>query len=217
MVLCAVVFLFQVGSSLDVQEAMIYRYGMIPAVIGGAGQLPPDLAGVPAFITPITSMFLHGGWMHIIGNMMFLWIFGDNIEDVLGHVRFIILYALAGLAAAGLQYISAPQSTIPMVGASGAISGVLGAYILLFPKARVLTLVWFGFFLTTIRISALWFLGGWFGLQWVNALLSSGSEGGGVAWWAHIGGFVAGMLALVVLKPRKYLFGGSKDGPWGRR
>jgi rhomboid family protein len=214
MVVCVLVFFYQVGSSAQDAEAFILRFGLIPSVLLGDVRLPPELAGVPASFTVVSSMFLHGGWMHLIGNMLFLWIFGNNIEDVLGHGRFILFYLLSGFGAAALQVWADPASQAPMIGASGAISGVLGAYMILFPRARVLTLVFLGIFITTVRIRALWFLGGWFAMQWFNALASGAAEGG-VAWWAHIGGFIAGALALLILKPHKYIFGGGRKGPWG--
>jgi len=147
-------------------------------------------------------MFLHGGWMHLIGNMWFMWIFGDNIEDDLGHLKFIGFYLICGLTAAGLQMALNPASTIPMVGASGAISGVLGAYILLYPRVKVLTLVFLGFFITTARIAAGWFLGIWFGIQALYAFASVPGDGGGVAFWAHVGGFLAGMGLIFLMRPK---------------
>jgi membrane associated rhomboid family serine protease len=211
-IICVLVFLWQVGSGAEGGHNIVYRYGFIPALLSGLGELPPHLSGFPEYLTSVTSMFLHGGWFHLLGNMMFLWIFGDNIEDVLGHYRFVVFYILSGLGAVLLQYLSDPTSALPMVGASGAIAGVLGAYIVLFPRAKILTLIWFGFFLTTVRIRALWFLGAWFLMQWVSALSSNADVG--VAWWAHIGGFIAGFLVLLILKPRSYIFG-RKRGPWG--
>ena len=209
--ICVLVFLIQQISSNEASHDMVYRFGFIPALLTGAGELPPHLSGFPSLLTSVTSMFMHGGWFHLLGNMMFLWIFGDNIEDVLGHVRFVVFYFLGGFGAVLLHFLSDTSSIIPMIGASGAISAVLGAYIVLFPRAKVLTLVWLGFFLTTVRIPALWFLGVWFVMQWLNALNSTSASG--VAWWAHVGGFIAGILALFVLKPSRYVFGGKK-GPW---
>ena len=211
--ICIVVFFLQVSSGmLSGDMEMTLRYGFIPAVVNGQAQLPPDVAGFPSSWTIVTSMFLHGGWMHLIGNMLFLYIFADNVEDVLGSSKFITLYLLSGLGAALFQYASDSSSTIPMIGASGAISGVLGAYLILFPKAKVLSLIFLGFFATTMRIAAGWFLGGWFAIQGISAMMSDG--GAGVAWWAHIGGFIVGMLALLILKPRNYLFGSRRKGPW---
>ncbi|WP_405242102.1 rhomboid family intramembrane serine protease [Lentisalinibacter salinarum] len=150
--------------------------------------------------TTITSMFLHGGWFHLIGNMWFLYIFGNNVEDSMGHTRFVIFYLLCGLAAAALQTVFDPDSTIPMVGASGAIGGVMGAYILLYPKVRVHTLIVFGFYITTIAVPAVFMLGYWFLLQLISGFSTIGSQGGGVAFWAHVGGFVAGGLLILLFR-----------------
>jgi len=145
-----------------------------------------------------TSIFLHGSWMHLLGNMWFLWIFGNNIEDSMGRLRFIVFYFLFGLAAAMAQVLASPDSPIPMVGASGAISGVMGAYLLLYPNVKVYAMVPLGFFLTSVALPAWVMLGYWFLIQFVSGLLTAGSETGGVAFWAHIGGFVAG---VVLIKP----------------
>jgi membrane associated rhomboid family serine protease len=150
--------------------------------------------------TTITSMFLHGGWFHLIGNMWFLYIFGNNVEDSMGHGRFVIFYLLCGLAAAALQTVFDPDSTIPMVGASGAIGGVMGAYILLYPKVRVHMLIVFGFYITTIAVPAVFMLGYWFLLQLISGFSTIGSQGGGVAFWAHVGGFVAGGLLILLFR-----------------
>ncbi|MBI6546589.1 MAG: rhomboid family intramembrane serine protease [Cyanobacteria bacterium NC_groundwater_1444_Ag_S-0.65um_54_12] len=149
-----------------------------------------------ALLTPLTAMFLHGGWLHLLGNMWFLFIFGDNVEGRLGHVRYLLFYLFAGVAATGLQLAFDLGSPLPQLGASGAIAGTLGAYLVMFPYARVLTLIPLGFFVTTAWIAAPWFLGIWFLLQAVSGLLSLSlaSGGGGVAWWAHIGGFLVGVM-----------------------
>ena len=141
-------------------------------------------------------MFMHGGWLHILGNMLFLWVFGDNVEDVMGPGRFFVFYVLCGLAAAGAQIATDPDSVVPMVGASGAIGGVMGAYAILFPRARVHLLIILVFYVTTISVPAILMLGYWFVLQLFSGVFSLGQSGGGVAFWAHIGGFVAG-LALI--------------------
>jgi membrane associated rhomboid family serine protease len=146
---------------------------------------------------------MHGGWMHLIGNMLYLWIFGNNVEDAMGHRRFVVFYAVCGLAAVGLHATMDAHSNIPLIGASGAISGVLGAYLLLYPHARVLVAIPLGFILHTTRLPAGWVLGFWFVLQIVNSLLSAGSEGGGVAWGAHVGGFLAGMLLIPLFKRKR--------------
>jgi len=154
------------------------------------------LDGTGTLYTPITAMFMHGGWFHIIGNMWFLWVFGDNVEDIMGPVRFVIFYLICGLAAAFAQVITDVDSVVPMVGASGAIGGVMGAYARMFPKARVNLLIFFGFYITTIAVPAVYMLGYWFLLQLLGGLPSVGAAGGGVAFWAHIGGFVAGLLLV---------------------
>lgn len=213
MVVCVVVFLLQLAAGQEGQSEVIYRFGLIPSVFLGNASLPEGLSGFPPVLTLFTSMFLHGGWLHLGGNMLFLWIFGNNIEDVLGHLKFLIFYALSGVGAGFAQMLVDTSSQVPMVGASGAIAGILAAYMVLFPRARILTLVWLGFFVTTVRIAAIWFLGIWLGLQWLNALTTT-AGGSGVAWWAHLGGFGAGLILLVFLKPPKYLFGSKRRGPW---
>ena len=151
-----------------------------------------------AWYTPLTSMFLHGGWFHLIGNMWFLWLFGNNVEDSMGHVRYLAFYLLSGFAAAGVQTFMNPASVLPMVGASGAISGIMGAYIVLYPRVRVHMLVVLVIFITRIVVPAYLMLGYWFVLQLLGG--SMASEGGGVAFWAHIGGFLAGALLISVFK-----------------
>ena len=157
---------------------------------------------MPSWFTPLTSMFMHGSWMHLIGNMWFLWIFGNNVEDSMGHARFVVFYLLCGFAAAAAQTLADPDSIIPMVGASGAIGGVMGAYVVLYPRVKVHMLVFLGFFVTTIAVPAVFMLGYWFALQLLSGALSSAVEGG-VAFWAHVGGFVAGaVLVLLFRNPR---------------
>ena len=199
-VACVLVFFWQLSLGPQ-QERMVYALGVIPAVLFGYLQLPEGIALVAPPATVFSAMFLHGGWMHLIGNMLYLWIFGNNIEDAMGHGRFIIFYLLCGIAAALAQALPDPHSQIPMIGASGAISGVLGAYLLLYPHARVLVLIPLGFYLTTLRLKAGWVLGFWFVLQLVNSAASAGQQGG-VAFGAHIGGFVAGILLLPLFKRR---------------
>jgi membrane associated rhomboid family serine protease len=153
----------------------------------------------------VTSMFLHGSWMHLLGNMWFLWIFGNNVEDSMGRLRFILFYLLTGLAAAAGQVLTSPDSPIPMVGASGAISGVMGAYLILYPRVRVFALVPLGFFLTSLALPAWVMLGYWFVIQFVSGLVSVGGEGGGVAFWAHVGGFVAGVVLVKLFARPDYV------------
>ena len=157
---------------------------------------------MPSWFTPLTSMFMHGGWMHLIGNMWFLWIFGNNVEDSMGHARFLAFYLLCGLTAGAVQTFADPASIIPMVGASGAIGGVMGAYVVLYPRVHVHMLVFLGFFVTTIAVPAVFMLGYWFVLQLISGWLSNTAEGG-VAFWAHVGGFIAGaLLVLLFRNPR---------------
>jgi membrane associated rhomboid family serine protease len=208
-VICVAVFLWQTSLPPPGQEAAVLGYGMIPAVLLGEATLAPELVRVPPAATLVTSMFLHGGWGHLLGNMLYLWIFANNIEDRLGHVRFALFYLAVGLAAAAAQILPDPASPVPMIGASGAISGVLGAYMLLFPHARVLVLIPLGFMFLH-RIRAVWLLGIWFAMQILSASFGSATAGG-VAWWAHIGGFIAGfVLALPLRRPPRH-----RRGPWG--
>jgi membrane associated rhomboid family serine protease len=156
------------------------------------------ISGERSWVTPLSSMFMHGGWFHLIGNMWFLWVFGNNVEDSMGHLRYLVFYILCGLGAAAAQTMVNPSSAIPMVGASGAISGVMGAYIVLYPKVRVHMLVFLGIFITRIVVPAYLMLGYWFLLQIVGGGLASGE--GGVAFWAHAGGFVAGALLIHIFR-----------------
>lgn len=200
-VACALVFFWQISLGEQGFEVAVYRLGLIPSVLFGGKELPAGLTPVTPVLTVLTSMFLHGGWMHLIGNMLYLWIFGNNIEDAMGHVRYVVFYLLCGVAAALAQSLPHPESDIPMVGASGAISGVLGAYLLLYPHARVLVLIPLGLYTRLVRLPALWVLGFWFVVQLVSSALAESSRGG-VAWGAHIGGFLAGMALIPLLKQR---------------
>ncbi len=199
-VACVLVFLHQVSLQAKLGEIFVYQYGAIPAVVFGYADLPPELVAIPAYSSLMTSMFLHGGWMHLIGNMMYLWIFGNNIEDVMGHGKFVVFYALCGILAALSHAAIDSGSTVPMVGASGAISGILGAYLLLYPRARVLVLIPFGFFSQMIYVPAGIVLGLWFLMQLFSGGMSIGNQGGGVAFFAHIGGFVVGMALIPFFK-----------------
>ena len=196
-------------------SSSICRLGLIP---GELLQTAPPGARVPlseqavcilgdtaSWYTPLTSMFMHGGWMHLIGNMWFLWIFGNNVEDSMGHVRFLAFYLLCGAAAAALQTVTDPNSIVPMVGASGAIGGVMGAYVLLYPRVNVHMLLFLGFYATTIAVPAFFMLGYWFIVQFLSGWMSIGAEGGGVAFWAHVGGFVAGAVLVLLFRDRRLL------------
>jgi len=194
----------------------VCNLGLVPgellrtAVPGTSAPLSREWACVvdpdPAYLTVLTSMFMHGGWFHLIGNMVFLWVFGNNIEDAMGHGRFVAFYVLCGVAAAAVQTFLQPASIIPMVGASGAISGVLGAYLLLYPKVRVDTLIFLGFYVTRTAVPAYLMLGYWILLQLLGGLPAlSGSQEGGVAFWAHIGGFGAGLVLIKVFETREHV------------
>ncbi len=216
------VFLLQMGVGSDPKSDLEFTlsYGLIPAAATGATseeivgsreediykqygeQVKLDATVHSPLITIFTSMFMHGGFMHILWNMVFIWIFADNVEGLFGHTRFLIFYIICGIGAAIAQIISDPSSTIPMIGASGAIAGVLGAYMVSFPKAKVIAFLpfffWWGM---TMRIPALFYLGFWFLIQLTNGLGTIGLDTtGGVAWFAHIGGFVTGIGALYLMK-----------------
>jgi membrane associated rhomboid family serine protease len=192
---CFFVFLYQISLSHQDAQKLIYSFGAIPAVLFGITSLPQDLAQVPAGVTLITSMFVHGSLIHLAGNMLFLWVLGDNIEDSMGHKRFIVFYLLAGTIATVSHSIIDPTSKVPMIGASGAVSGVIGAYLLLHPKARIKVLV--SFFI--IWLPAYVVLGTWIGYQIFSASL--GPSGiAGIAWWAHIGGFFAGTILIFPMR-----------------
>jgi rhomboid family protein len=195
--LCIGAFLWQLGHD---QHRVLYAYGMIPAVLFGSAHLAPYFHILPAWATVFTSMFLHGGWFHLIGNMLFLWIFGKNVEAELGHFRYIVLYLASGVAAALIQGLSDPASHVPMIGASGAIAGVLGAYAVLSPRANVHVFVWIVLFFRIVNVPAWALLGLWFAMQLISGL-EQGQGGPGVAFWAHVGGFVAGMILVAALRP----------------
>ena len=224
---CVLTFLWQLGLSSREHEVAFFRYGVIPAVLWGNAALPAEAAVVPSPVTLFTSMFLHGGWLHLIGNMLFLWVFGDNVEDAMGHRRFIVFYLLCGTIAGLAHAASAPGSTIPTVGASGAIAGVLGAYFVLHPKVGIWGLL---FGIVPIKLPTAIVLGSWIGLEVLNALTVR-SEGAGIAWWAHVGGFVAGAVLIFFFRQshvllwdsrpgariRRPIRFASRRGPWGGR
>jgi len=217
-------------------SSSVCQLGLVPADLlhtapaGTSFPLTPDsvctLSGDgSSWHTVITSMFMHGGWMHLIGNMWFLWIFGNNVEDAMGHFRFVLFYLLCGISAAALQTAFDPHSVIPMVGASGAIGGVMGAYVLMYPRVHVHLFVFLGFYATTFAVPAYFMLGYWFLIQLVSGSVAIGAQGGGVAFWAHVGGFVAGALLSLVFRNREMLarhpyFGWKQQAAptqkWGR-
>jgi membrane associated rhomboid family serine protease len=195
------VFVYELTLSSGSLNTFFFRAGAIPyELTNRVDIMPADL--VPWFLTPITAMFVHGGWLHIIFNMLFLWIFGNNVEDTMGRFRFIIFYLVCGLIATATQVAIDVSSTVPTIGASGAIAGVLGAYIVLFPRARVLSAIPIFIFIQLIYVPAWVLLGVWFALQAVQGLLSMGGQSE-VAFFAHIGGFVAGLVLVWVFAGRR--------------
>jgi len=206
-------FLLQGLGSEPALSASVCELGLIPGEV--LGRVPP---GVPVrmgewscqtdgvgWVTVLTSMFLHGGWLHLLGNMWFLWVFGNNVEDSMGRARFLLFYLATGAGAAAAQMAVNPASVIPMVGASGAISGVMGAYIVLYPRVRVHMLIFLGIFITRIAVPAVFMLGYWFLLQLVGGIPALARESGGVAFWAHAGGFIAGMVLVIPFRNAKLI------------
>ncbi|MCB2225280.1 MAG: rhomboid family intramembrane serine protease [Desulfarculaceae bacterium] len=191
------VYLYQLSLAPRAEYVFLYQYGVVPAWLTGEQPTPQMLAWLPQPLTLLTCMFLHGGFFHLAGNMLYLWIFGNNIEDRLGPVRFGLFYLLGGVLANLAHVIASPGSQLPMVGASGAIAAVLGAYFLLYPRANVVVLLWLLFYVQLIRVPAVVVLGVWFLLQVV------GRGGPGVAWMAHIGGFVIGLVLVRLFLPRR--------------
>jgi len=213
------------GSSAALLRS-VCELGLVPGELlrtVPAGTMVPLGPGVscvttadPALYTLLTHMFLHGGWLHLLGNMWFLWIFGDNVEDAMGHVRFVLFYLVCGLAAATTQILAAPASSVPMVGASGAIGGVMGAYVMLYPHVRVHLLVILGFYVTRVPVPAYFMLGYWFVLQLLGGSTSLGHEGAGVAFWAHVGGFAAGAVLIFLFRKPELLLRHPYHGWWRR-
>jgi membrane associated rhomboid family serine protease len=195
------VFLYQVSQG-EQYQAVVVKYGLIPYELVHGVELTPRLA-FPSSMTLFTSMFMHGGWFHVGGNMLYLWIFGNNVEDVLRPIPFLIFYVLSGLFATMLFIITGPNTQVPLIGASGAVSGVLGAYAVRWPRARVMTLIFFGWFIRVIWVPAIVVLGLWFIFQLFFSLPAIGqASSGGVAYMAHVGGFIFGLAAALLLKGR---------------
>jgi membrane associated rhomboid family serine protease len=213
--LCIVAYLWErsLGKAMDPALNVL---GFTPASYFSPQASLSEYVGLPAAATIFTSMFLHGGILHLAGNMLYLWIFGNNVEDAMGHLKFLIFYLVCGACAAlTLAYID-PDSHVPMVGASGAISGVLAAYVLLHPRAHVTVIVPLGIIIYPFTISAIWVVGLWFLMQLINAAFSDPGQPG-VAWWAHVGGFAAGLALTPILKSSgTRLFGTAYRGPWDR-
>jgi membrane associated rhomboid family serine protease len=195
-------------------SSSVCEYGLIPGELfgtvheGARVQVGPDawcVLGASSWTTVLSSMFMHGGWFHIIGNMWFLWVFGNNVEDIMGRGRYVAFYLLCGVAAALAQLMTNTHSAVPMVGASGAIGGVMGAYAVTYPRARVRTLIFLGFIVQTVSVPALGMLGYWFVLQLLGGLPALGDEAGGVAFWAHVGGFLAGVVFVHLFRNAELL------------
>ena len=210
LILCIVVFFFQLSLDSYSTRLITLKYGVIPSVLFGYQSLPPELQLIHPYFTIVTSMFLHGGWLHIGSNMLYLWIFSDNIEESMGHFKFIIFYILCGTAAAVSQSMIAPSSITPMIGASGGIAGILGAYIVLHPKAPIQVLMIILIFIRFISLPAWVVLGVWIFTQFAAAP-SAFSEESGVAYFAHIGGFVAGACLIPFFKRRELPLFGKYD------
>jgi len=214
--LCVAAFLGELTVQLNGDPDLVRffdRWALVPAQLTAALDSGSQASG--ELVTVLTSMFLHGGWIHLGGNMLYLWIFGNNIEDRFGHVGFLVFYLLGGVAAAATQVFRDPTSEVPIIGASGAIAAVLGAYLVLYPRARVLSLVFLGFFAQVIQVPAVLVLGFWFVLQLFSGLMSLGAAGadGGVAVFAHIGGFLFGVAVGLVVRSLSPTGGGRRTGP----
>jgi membrane associated rhomboid family serine protease len=191
------VFLWEIFSPAG-SKNIVFAYGAVPFSLVTFESHQP----IHPALTVFTSMFMHGGFFHLGGNMLYLWIFGNNIEDRLGHLRFVFFYLLGGIFAAYTHAVTQPDSLVPMIGASGAISGVLGAYLLLYPYAKVYTIFFFGFFYQILKVPALIVIGFWAIIQFINGIISKGVlDSGGVAWFAHIGGFLFGILLVKLIMP----------------
>ena len=223
---CTLVFLWQLSLGPRAQEAIAFAYGMVPASLFGSARLPHELQLVPPWATLVTSMFLHGGWLHLLGNMLYLWLFGRGVESAMGAPRYLVFYLLSGIAAALAQAAADPGAEVPLIGASGAIAGTLGAYLVLYPRGNVVVFVWIFIFVRLVTVPAVILLGLWFLMQLVSGLAAAPGEGG-VAFWAHVGGFVLGILLAPVLRhpdvpmlqpPRSRPFAAApprRRGPWG--
>ena len=210
---CVLVFMWQQSLPPQAERLAFFQYGFIPANASGAAPLPPEIAILPAWATMISAMFLHGGWMHIGGNMLYLWIFGDNVEDSMGPGRFILFYLLCGAAAALAQFMIGPTSRVPMVGASGGIAGILGAYLILHPRAAIRTFLLILIFIRFINLPAWLVLGIWIGGQFIAVPNALSGDDGGVAYFAHIGGFLAGMVLIPFFKRSDVPLFGANDTP----
>jgi membrane associated rhomboid family serine protease len=214
MIACIAVYLWQVSLGNRAGEEAAYVYGFVPALLLGDAKLNATLVAPAPWLTLITSMFMHASWLHLGGNMLFLWIFGNNVEELMGHFRFVIFYLLCGVAAALTHGFTYPDSTLPMLGASGAISGVLAAYVLAYPRARVTVIIPLGILLYPLKVAAFYVVGFWFVIQLLSWALADPNQPG-VAFLAHVGGFCAGLVLTPFLKSRDIPLFGRSRGPWG--
>lgn len=203
-----IIFLYELSLPKDLLTSFLYLFGLVPERYSAPHWALVHGLSFDDYLSFFTNMFLHGGWLHIIGNMWFLYLFGSRVEDQMGHVRFLIFYLLAGIAASVIYFVADIHSTIPAFGASGAIAGVMGAFIVMFPKARILTLIPIFFFPLFIELSAFFFIGYWFVIQLLSGTLSFASHqaSGGVAWWAHIGGFVVGIVLVPFFRKKEHTY-----------
>ncbi len=209
---CILVFFWQLSFSEQAEEALVLTFAFIPRNLFDHA-VAVSLYGIPwPWFTLVTSMFLHGGFLHLGGNMLYLWIFGNNVEDAMGHARFTLFYLVCGIAAAFSEGVVNPHSALPMLGASGAISGVLAGYVLIYPRARVTVIIPLGILLYPTKISAFYVVGFWFVLQLLN-VVGTTPGGPGTAWWAHVGGFIAGLVLTPAFSSFP-LFGRYNRGPW---
>lgn len=211
---CVAVYLWEIslGKAMD---GALYALGFKPIALFHPEAAPADTTYYSPYSTIFASMFLHGGFLHLAGNMLYLWIFGNNVEDAMGHVRFVLFYLACGIGAALTFGLMEPSSQIPMVGASGAISGILASYLLLYPRAGVRVIVPLGIIFYPMTVSAIWVIGFWFVLQIISAAIADPTQPG-TAWLAHVGGFAAGLVLTPILKSAEFpLFGQPRRGPWG--
>ena len=212
---CVGVYAWEFSLGDKGMEAALGTLGFAPGALSDSAAAPSLALGIPAYATIFTSMFLHGGLLHLGGNMLYLWIFGNNIEEAMGHTRFTLFYFASGIGAALAMVLVDPSTTVPMVGASGAISGVLGAYMLLYPRARVHVIIPLGIIFYPLWIRAIWVVGIWFAIQLVSAALTDPTQPG-TAFWAHVGGFAVGIALTPLLKSRDVRYFGpfAPRGPW---
>jgi membrane associated rhomboid family serine protease len=202
---------FQSGFALEPDDRAAVLFGVTPSHLGIGARLPTGYGRLPEELTLVTYMFLHGGWLHLIGNMLFLWVFGDNVEDAMGHLRFLVFYLLCGIAGGLAHSITTPASDVPLVGASGAIAGIVAAYLMLHPNVKIWCLV---LMRIPVKLPAIWILGAWIALQVFNVVVGTQDE---TAWWAHVGGLIAGaVLVTVMRRPGVELFDRGLEPPPAR-